>query len=200
MLLSIVKITMPIQKSLCWLEEERRLGSPYPKGAVLASVDTEGKPTSRIVALRQLDEQGALFFTQRLSRKVSHLRAFPFASITIWLQITKRQINLEGKINELSPEENAFYWDALSKEGQLKFSTYAPMTGQIIDDQSTLQDRYEILYRQYENQVIPVSPEYIGFRLRPDSYHFYELNLEEFSERQLFTQVEGKWKPQYLSP
>lgn len=191
---------MPIQKSLCWLEEERRLGSPYPKGAILATVDTEGKPSSRVVAVRQLDDQGVLFFTQRLSKKVTQLRSFPFASITVWLPITKRQINLEGKIIELSPEENAFYWDALSKEGQLKFSTYAPMTGQTIDNANVLQDRYEILHRQYADQVIPVSPEYIGFRLKPDTYHFYELNLEEFSERQLFTQVDGKWKSERLSP
>ena len=191
----------PFAKTNQWMLEEAQTGSPYASGVVLATTTPDGKPHSRIVDLRLLDEKGALFFTQKMSRKVSELKANPYASMTFWFPLNKRQVNIEGQVIALSDEENQHFWSTYSRLGQLKFSVYAPTSGQTIPSTQALEEQLEQLKLHYGQNPIPMSPEYVGFRVVPKTFFFYEYLVENISRRKRYTlKPDGSWLIENLSP
>lgn len=192
---------MVFSKTKEWLEKEKELGSPDPYNIVLATATKEGVPHSRIVAIREITTESILFFTQRHTKKVQELTENPRASMTLWLPLQQREVVIDGNIKSLSEEESVPYWQTLSRERQLRFSVYAATSGQPIDSLSELMQRQEMLDEKFKGSSIPLSENaYCGFRLFPQTFYFYTLGKDTFSEVIKYTLVEENWKQQSLSP
>ena len=73
--------TDPVAEFRRWFDEACRLPMPNPNAMTLATVDADGTPSARIVLLRGIDERGALFFTNRQSRKGTALESVPRAAL-----------------------------------------------------------------------------------------------------------------------
>ena len=183
-----------------WLNAETQLGSTQAMTGVLSTATINGVPHSRVVALRELDAQGALFFTQRINRKVEEIRKTPRASMVLWLPLSKREIVLEGSIEPLSLIENQRYWDSYPRESQLRFWAYAETSGQLISAPEVLDQKLKSLRDQYAEQAIPFSPEYCGFRLIPSRIYFYRYLADRLSEVIEYSKGQGEWERQYISP
>lgn len=191
---------MPLSQLENILKQEQQLGVKDPRCAVLATVTTEGHPHSRVVAIREIQPESLLFFTQRLSRKVSELINNPHATLTFWFAMQQKQVVLEGVANPLSYEENKVYWEGLPRERQLRFSSYAPTSGKVIADQSVLEKRKAELATRYANQEIPMCEDYCGFRFLPQTMLFYTIGTSTFSEVIRFSKTNEQWNEFYISP
>jgi pyridoxamine 5'-phosphate oxidase len=183
-----------------WLHTETQLGSTQAMTGVLSTATVNGVPHSRVVALRELDEKGALFFTQRISRKVEEVLKNPIASMTIWLPLSKQEIVLEGSVQPLSSNENQQHWESYPRESQLRFWAYAETSGQPISEPGVLDQKLKLLRDQYSEQTIPFSPEYCGFRLTPTRIYFYRYLTDRLSEVIEYLKGPQGWKKHYLSP
>jgi pyridoxamine 5'-phosphate oxidase len=182
------------------LKQEKQLGVIEPECAVLATVTAEGNPHSRIVAIREIEKESLLFFTQRFSRKVFELQKNPNATLNFWFAMQQRQVLLEGTVNPLSYEENQGFWNSLPRERQLRFSSCALTTGKVIEDQTVLEKRKAELMTQFTDQEIPMSPHYCGFRFTPNIMYFYTLGITTFSEVIRYTKIAEHWQRECLSP
>ena len=151
------------QKSKTMVEQEKELGYGDPERVVLATATSQGVPHSRVVALREISEEGFLFFTQRGTRKYNELYDNPRASMTFWFAREQREIIIDGVVRALSQEENQHYWDTLSRERQLRFSVHT--SGKPINSLQDLEHDHQQLSKQYADQVIPMSDSYCGFVL-----------------------------------
>lgn len=100
-----------------WLETE---SLPFKMG-VLATVDENGHPKSRTVAIREINEQGLLFFTQLGSAKVAHISVNPYVFFTFMLPNTQRQVTVSGRVRPLSESENLKNWETYDQERRLRF-------------------------------------------------------------------------------
>lgn len=183
-----------------WLQKEKELGVEQPECAVLSTVTSTGTPHSRVVAIREIETDSLLFFTQKKTRKVAELLNNPSASMNFLFAIQQRQIILEGIATPLSPEENQQFWQTLPRERQLRFSAYAPTSGQVIQNLNQLEKRKSDLAEQYINKPIPVSEHYCGYRLIPESFVFYTSGLISFSEVIKYSKEKDVWQQQLLSP
>ena len=123
---------MPYTKMQEWLDKENDLGSENPNRVVLATATSNGIPHSRIVAVREISPKGILFFTQQGTRKVAEITENPHASMTLWLAMQQREVIIDGIIEALAQDENKYYWETMSRERQLRFSTYSPVSTQPI--------------------------------------------------------------------
>ena len=94
-----------------WASEEKS----GVKFGVLGTVDSKNKARTRTIAIRQINEWGILFFTQRGSEKVQHIKQNSFVSLTIYLPDSKRQIVVDGTAEALSDKENSQYWNTYPK-------------------------------------------------------------------------------------
>lgn len=182
-----------------WFAKEKELGVEV-NSVVLATVSPEGRPHNRVVAIREIKNDSLIFFTQRETRKVADLLKNPAAAMDFFLVLQQRQVVLEGVAKPLTYEENEQYWNDLPRERQLRFSTYAPSSGQPITSLSELDERKKELEALFANKAVPMSDFYQGFRFIPDTFLFYSVGSTSFSEAIKFTKNNNDWHEQLLSP
>lgn len=190
----------PIQLLETWITEERNSGAPNPCHAVLATIGKNNYPHARVVAIREINEQGLLFFTQSGTRKVQEIREVPVASMTFWFELHQRQVILEGEIITLTQAENEHYWNSYSKEAQIRFYSYAETSSHAIPNKQVLEDKRHEISQHYKNQSLPISPFYCGFRLQPQRIAFYAYRLDELSDVFEFKFEGSVWEKQWISP
>lgn len=190
----------PIKHLNQWLQEECAKGAPNPQQAVLSTVDRYRVPHSRVVAIREINSQGLLFFTQRDTRKVTEMSLNPSVSMTFWFELWLREVIIEGVIEALSEAENEQYWQSYPREAQIRFHSYAPTSAQPILSKQELEEKRKIIQKTYANQSIPVSPLYCGFRLKPNRFVFYAYRTDELSDVLEYTRVDDEWTEKVLSP
>ena len=183
-----------------WLAVEALLGAPNPKQAVLATATPSGTPHARVVAIREIDSQGFLFFTQTGTRKVAELTANPQAVLTFWFELKQREIIVEGVVTALSAAENERYWHAYPREAQLRFHAYAPTSSEEILSKAHLEARKAALTQEYANQSVPFSPNYCGFRLLPKRFIAYAYRLDELSDVCSYELNGTTWQRKIMSP
>ena len=198
--MEISEMIDPIKHLNQWLQDERAAGAPNPLQAVLSTADSAGVPHSRVVAIREINSQGLLFFTQRNTRKVTEMRVNPSVSMTFWFELCLREVIIEGVIEALSETENEQYWQSYPREAQIRFHSYAPTSAQPIRDKQELEEKREQIRQQYTNQPVPLSPLYCGFRLKPTRFIFYTYRSDELSDVFEYAYTNNEWIAQVLSP
>src|SRR6266404_8474643 len=109
----------PIAKFIRWLDDARRLGIPNYDAMALATLAPGGKPSVRFVLLKGIDQHGFVFFTDRRSRKGRELRGDPRASFAIYWQPNGRQVRVEGRVEEVTPQEADQNWSSRARQSQL---------------------------------------------------------------------------------
>ena len=191
----------PIKLLSLWGTEEQEAGVPNTKFAVLATVAKDSNiPHSRVVAIREADENGLLFFTQKGTKKVTEILSNPNASMTFWFEIKTREVIIDGIIEALTDEENEKYWQSYPKEPQVRFYSYAPTSGEAIENKELLEEKREKVREQFKESDIPVHPLYCGFRLKPSKFIFYTYNSDKLSDVVEYTKDNEQWKSSLLSP
>ncbi len=146
---------MPFELLKNWLQEEKSKGAPNPQQAVLCTATLDSIPHSRVVAIKEITEEGLLFFTQKGTRKVEEILKNPVVSLTFWLELNQREIIIEGTAELLSNLDNQRYWEAYPREAQLRFSAYAPTSTQPVASKETLEQLKASLENTYQNKNIP---------------------------------------------
>ena len=102
-----------------WMHEATETDLPNPNAMTLATIDPDGRPSARIVLLRGLDERGAVFFTNRNSRKGLGLEANKVAALVFHWDTMERQIRIEGRVEHVSEAESDAYWQGRPRGSQL---------------------------------------------------------------------------------
>jgi len=191
---------LPIDLLNDWLLKEKSVGAPNPSHAVLSTCTSNGLPHARVVAIREIDEQGLLFFTQRGTRKVNELHNNSFATMTFWFELQQRQIIIEGLAITLSNLDNERYWKTYPREAQVRFHSYAPTSAQPIVSKEVLENKKKQIEIEFDAKTLPVSPFYCGFRLKPSRMIFYAYRTDELSDVFEYRYIDEQWKKQWLSP
>ena len=172
-----------------WIDAEQL---PFPMG-VLSTVNTEGHPVSRTVAIQSITEQGILFFTQKTTKKVQHLSKHPQVSFTCLLPSTERQITFQGLATPLQPTENQQYWSTYDQKRRLRFLAYGVKSGQTLFSQQSLDDELLSLQENYQEKLPDMPETYVGYRIIPNTIEFYQLNEHRLSDSLRAQKIEGEW-------
>jgi pyridoxamine 5'-phosphate oxidase len=193
-------MTNPIKQLIKWLDEERQQGAPNPQQAVLSTATKEAIPHSRVVAIREISEQGLLFFTQKGTRKVVELNTNPHASLTFWFELLQREVVIEGGVESLFPEENEKYWQNYPLEAQIRFYSYAATSSQPILSKHQLEKKKKEVTVNYQDRPLPMSEFYCGFRIKPARMVFYTYRTDELSDVVEYCFLNNGWIETLLSP
>ena len=124
----------------------------------------------------------------------------PKFSVVFWFALHQREAIVEGAVEALTESENRPYWDSLTRERQLRFCSYAPISSQPISSKAELAVRQSETEHQYEGQPVPMSPYYCGFRLLPERIMFYATRTGELSDVIEYRKQNHDWTEQLLSP
>ncbi len=100
----------PFKQFKIWFEQALESEILEPNAMTLATVNSEGKPSARMVLLKGLDEGGFVFYTNYKSQKGQQLTKNPYAALVFWWDKLERQVRIEGEIEQVSSEESDKYF------------------------------------------------------------------------------------------
>lgn len=164
----------------------------------LATVDQSGKPSTRTVLLKTVDERGFIFFTNYDSRKGRELADNPNAALTFFWPDLERQVCVAGTVTKLPMAESEAYFKSRPRGSRI--GAWASNQSQPVADRAALEARWRELEKQFPNGV-PLPPNWGGFILKPERIEFWQGRPSRLHDRLHYTrQPDGSWKIERLSP
>lgn len=189
----------PFKQFRKWLNQALGAGLPEPTAMTLATATKGGKPSARIVLLKNVDEEGFVFFTNYGSRKGRELLKNPAAALVFhWVEL-ERQVRIIGTAKKVSREESAQYFRTRPIGSQL--GAWASKQSEILESRQEIEKRVLELEAQYANKEIPVPPAWGGFRIKPTEIEFWQGKPNRLHDRLRYAPNRGgKWRIERLSP
>jgi pyridoxamine 5'-phosphate oxidase len=155
-----------------WIDDAERFGVPEPNAMVLATV-AEGRPMSRSVLCKGVDETGITFFTNYDSAKGIELAATPYASATFPWFLLGRQVHIRGPVTKVDMQVTEEYWSKRPRGSQL--GAWASHQSQPIASHAALLDQLaEVTARFADYERIPVPPGWGGYLIAPEVVEFWQ--------------------------
>jgi pyridoxamine 5'-phosphate oxidase len=189
----------PIKQFQLWFDDAIAEKLPMPDAMSLATVTPDGRPTSRMVLLKQVDAEGFVFFTNYQSSKARQLEINPYAALVFYWPQLERQVRVEGKVAKTSAEESAAYFRTRPRESQI--GAWASPQSEVISARDVLEQRAHELAEQYCDRDIDCPAYWGGFRLTPDRIEFWKGRVGRLHDRILYElQPDGTWTIKRLAP
>jgi pyridoxamine 5'-phosphate oxidase len=188
----------PIEQFTTWFEQALAAEVNEPNAMNVATVDTDGKPTSRIVLIKQFDRRGFTWYTNYDSQKGRQLAANPHAALLFFWSELERQIRIEGVVERTTTEESDKYFHSRPLKSRL--AAIASAQSAPIADRAALEQHYDAAAAQY-GESPPRPDNWGGFRLVPQRIEFWQGRRSRFHDRIVYTlQPDGSWTRQRLQP
>ncbi|WP_371598385.1 pyridoxamine 5'-phosphate oxidase [Streptomyces sp. NBC_00564] len=171
-----------------------------PNAMVVATADSEGRPSSRTVLLKQYDEQGFVFYTNYGSRKALDLATNPYVSLLFPWHPMARQVIVTGTARRTGRDETAAYFRTRPHGSQL--GAWASAQSTVIRSRAELDASYAELSARYpEGEQVPVPPDWGGFRVAPQTVEFWQGRENRLHDRLRYVAgADGSWTVERLSP
>ncbi|HWD64948.1 MAG TPA: pyridoxamine 5'-phosphate oxidase [Solirubrobacteraceae bacterium] len=190
----------PYEQFARWFAEAGQAGVRAPEAAAVATADADGAPSVRMVLVKHTEAPGFVFFSNYESRKGGELRDNPRAAILFYWDVLGRQVRLEGPVERTSAEETAAYVRSRPRASQL--SALASHQSRPVASREDLERRVrELTDRFAGDDGLPVPDFWGGYRLRPQSFEFWQHREDRLHDRLLYTPSDGdRWRLARLSP
>jgi pyridoxamine 5'-phosphate oxidase len=181
-----------------WFDTAVKEGLSEPNAMTLATADKKGRPSARIVLLKDFGSRGFSFFTNYESRKAVELAANPHVALVFDWHDLERQINIEGRVEKLPRSISAAYFKKRPRSSQL--GAWASHQSATVKDRAVLEKTLAALEKKFEGKEVPLPPFWGGYRVVPDTIHFWQGRANRLHDRLLYTRRGGKWVRTRLSP
>ena len=193
----------PVSMFRQWMGDTVAAGLHEPNAMVVATVSPRGRPSSRMVLLKGVDERGFVFFTNYESRKAAEIAANPHVSLLFPWHDLQRQVRVEGAASKVSAEESEAYFASRPRESQL--GAWASPQSRVVASRSALDERYGGVLAQFaELDEVPVPPHWGGFRVAPYAVEFWQGRKGRMHDRLVYRRVEddphAPWTVDRLAP
>ena len=164
----------------------------------LGTVDEAGRPSVRVVLMKDFDADGFVFYTNTESRKGRQLAENDAAALTFWWRETEQQVLIEGRAIPVSAEEADAYF--ASRPRGSRIGAWASQQSRELESRQALLDRVRDLEAEYEGREIPRPPHWSGYRVEPGRVEFWYGREFRLHERIAFTAGDDGWERKLLYP
>jgi pyridoxamine 5'-phosphate oxidase len=181
-----------------WLQRARDLELLDATAMTLATADSAARPSARIVLLKHFDAAGFCWYTDSRSQKGRELEANPQAALLFHWRDLSRQVRVHGSVVRLSVEEADQYFH-LRPEGS-RFSAAASHQSAVVEGRSSLEAKVARLRAAYPAGDVPRPSAWIGYRLTPDYFEFWQGQDNRLHDRIVYQPSGDGWAMQRISP
>ena len=166
----------------------------------LATVGADGRPSARVVLLKDADEDGLVFYTNLESRKGREALARPDVALLFWWGPLESQVRFEGRAERVSDEEADAYFATRARGSQL--GAWASSQSSPLASRAALTAQLAEVTEKFEGMPVPRPPHWSGLRVKPLSVEFWKNRPDRLHERELYTREKpgAPWAVQLLNP
>jgi len=167
--------------------------------ATLATADAIGRPSARIVLVKNIDAAGVTFYTNLESRKAIDLKVNPQAALCIYWPTLHKQVRMEGHVQAVTEEEAETYFASRPRGSQI--GAWASKQSEPLASRRELVARYLRLQARFAGQPVHRPPFWGGYRLIADRIEIWHNQLYRLHDRFLYERkAERGWTVQRLYP
>ncbi|MEH2327713.1 pyridoxamine 5'-phosphate oxidase [Nostoc sp.] len=182
-----------------WFDQALAAQLPEPNAMTIATATPDGKPSARMVLLKNFDERGFTFFTNYNSHKGQELAENPQAALVFWWAELERQVRISGYVEKVSETESDQYFH--SRPANSRLGAWVSNQSEVIESREVLERRLQEFQSKYENQEIFRPPHWGGLRVIPTEIEFWQGRPSRLHDRLLYTRLDNSsWKIERLSP
>ena len=188
----------PILQFKKWFTEAVDAKLFEPNVMTLATANSSGKPSARILLLKGFDEDGFVFFTNYNSDKGKDLAENPQASLVFFWPELERQVRIDGLVNKIAAEDSTAYFHSRPVGSQIG-ATASPQSS-VIPNREVLEEKVKQLTAEFEGKEIPRPLHWGGYLLSPTHIEFWQGRPSRLHDRINYHFVEGSWIINRLAP
>lgn len=190
--------TNAIEQFVRWWNEAVSSEVAEVNAMTLATATKEGKPSARIVLLKDFNENGFVFFTNYESNKGKILAENPYAALTFFWKEIERQVRIEGTVEKVDAAESDAYF--FSRPEGSRIGAWASPQSSVIENRTVLEKNVAFYTNEFKNSITR-PPHWGGYRVIPLKIEFWQGRRSRLHDRILYTKTaEGSWKAERLAP
>ena len=187
----------PLALFEAWLQQAIAAQVPEPNAMTLATVGADGRPSTRVVLVKAVDERGLVWYSNFNSRKGQQLAANPVAALQFhWVEL-ERVVRIEGLVERVADADADAYY--ASRPLDSRIGAWASPQSQVISSRGVLVAQAARYAAQFALSP-PRPPHWGGYRLLPDRWEFWQGRKSRLHDRLCYRMVDGHWIRERLAP
>ncbi|GAB4178799.1 MAG: pyridoxamine 5'-phosphate oxidase [Thalassobaculales bacterium] len=188
----------PSDHFLAWLKEAEASEPNDPNAMALATADAQGRPSVRMVLLKDADARGFVFYTNLESRKGLELAENPEAALLFHWKSLRRQVRVEGPVAPVTPAEADAYFASRARGSQI--GAWASQQSRPLESRFALEKAVALYTAKFGLGSVPRPPHWSGFRLTPRRLEFWQDGAFRLHDRLVYTRDGMRWTTERLYP
>lgn len=188
----------PIKQFQHWWNDAVKSNVEEVNAMTLATVDSKGKPSARIVLLKGINNNGFIFFTNYESKKGTHLTENPNTALVFFWKELERQVRIEGTVKKISEKESDEYF--VVRPEQSRIGAWSSPQSKVIKNRTYLEDMFEKYTKQFSDGAIIRPPHWGGYIVQPSLIEFWQGRPNRLHDRLQYTLYDNKWIIERLAP
>lgn len=181
-----------------WLEEAIAAEIDEPNAMTIATATPDGRPSARVVLLKEMRGDGFIFFTNYLSRKGRELAVNPLAALLFDWHPMARQVRIEGRVEQLSPGESDAYYN--SRPENARIGAWSSPQSRVMRDRAELDALQREVEQRFAQKPLPRPVHWGGYLVRPTMIEFWQGRPDRMHDRLVYYKTEEGWSLHRLAP
>ena len=189
----------PFKQFEKWFKDAIKAEISLYEAMTLSTVSEGGKPSSRVVLLKEFDENGFVFYTNYQSRKAKEMEKTPSVALSFFWPSLNRQVRIEGSVEKIDTECSDAYFNSRPRGSRI--GAWASPQSEEISDRSFLAHEEKRYKDKFASGNIPRPPHWGGYCVKPVYIEFWQARADRLHDRILYKlQEDMTWKIHRLAP